>query len=177
MKLRDYLLIEDSNDILDYKKTIFDLRTAVGELEYQEAQTPPTERDRKVAYYEKIKLLKEKIVKLKQSILKQSQELGESLKPALKELLDKIPDPVEDKVEEGVWSSLFGGSSKEQAKKLKLDMVRSKLKDGTKIEDWDRDLIVDYLSDTFGYTKLVTQLQGSSHIDYKTRLKLLKYLN
>jgi uncharacterized protein YaaR (DUF327 family) len=92
MRLLRYLT-EDAEAVLDYKKTIFDLNVAVGELEYQEKQTPPTEREQKVTYYEKIKMLKEKIVKLKQSILKQSQELGESIKPALKDLLDRIPDP------------------------------------------------------------------------------------
>lgn len=168
MRLHQYLT-EDAEAVLDYKKTIFDLRTAVGELEYQEKQTPPIEREKKDAFNDKTRALKEKIIRLKQSILKQSQELGESIKPALQEVLDSIPDPPEEETNEGVMS-LF----KKKANP-KLDKVKQKLIDGKKIEDWDREVLIDYFMD-YGMDDIAKYIRKSSNMDSMMRKKLINHL-
>jgi hypothetical protein len=97
MKFQTFIT-EDYERVREYKKTVFDLKVAIGELDFYKGEKKPTEADQIPAFNMKGVALKQKIIGLKEKVLKMSSELGESIGKidGLKDLLDSIPDKDSD---------------------------------------------------------------------------------
>lgn len=98
MKFYRYLT-EDYEAVRDYKKAVFDLKVALGELEFYMGEKVPNDDPlKRQSHLQKGVSLKQKIIGLKEKINKMITDLGESVDvpKELKDTLDKIPDKDSD---------------------------------------------------------------------------------
>ena len=87
-------ITEDNETVRDYKKALFDLKVAMGEMEFHEGEPVPKDAEKHKLFKQKKLSLKLKIIALKEKIQKLAQTLGENIDDTegLRELLDKIPE-------------------------------------------------------------------------------------
>lgn len=85
---------EDYEQVRDYKKAIFDLKVEMAELDFWKGEKVPKDNDKKRLHLQRGVAIKEKIIALKEKIVKSGSELGEAAKmpEGLQDVLDSIPD-------------------------------------------------------------------------------------
>ena len=89
-----HFITEDYEEALEYKKAVFDLQVALGNFGYLEKKKSPDPLERENDRV-KMQIIHDKIVRLKQKILKLSHDMGESITPKLQKVLDRIPNEEE----------------------------------------------------------------------------------
>jgi hypothetical protein len=87
-------ITEDAESVRQYKKALFDLKVALGELDFYKGEKKPEDAEAIKAFKMAGISIKEKIVSLKEKVLKLAGDLGESVDKTegLKDVLDQIPD-------------------------------------------------------------------------------------
>jgi len=96
MRFNNYIL-EDYETVREYKKAIFDLKVAMGEIEFEESEPVPKDVDKLKLFKQKKLTLKLKVIALKEKIQKLATVLGESGTKVpevegLEEFLAKVPE-------------------------------------------------------------------------------------
>lgn len=96
MRFINYIT-EDYETVREYKKAIFDLKVALGEMEFEDGEPVPKDADKLKLFKQKKLTLKLKVIALKEKIQKLAQVLGESgaevpKVEGLEEFLAKVPE-------------------------------------------------------------------------------------
>jgi len=96
MRFVNYIT-EDYETVRDYKKAIFDLKVALGEIDFHEDEKVPSDPEKHKLFKQKKLGLKLKVIALKEKIQKLAKVLGESGEEVpqvegLKDFLDRVHD-------------------------------------------------------------------------------------